>query len=173
MAEIFPDEGLDIILEIFPRGGTNLTTTYLCLFDSFTASTVGTAANGADSYTEPDFGSYARQSVLNTAWGAIAAGTGGRKTTATQVTFPTATSNSTNPTVENQATSPSADTRALSTANLQSPHPVQSPRTRRVASSKPTNTSCGMVPRISTSWRENRRSMNGSTCPRLRRAYPS
>lgn len=98
MAEIFPDEGLDIILEIFPRGGTNLTTTYLALFDAFTASTVGTAANGADSYTEPDFGSYARQSVLNTAWGAIAAGTGGRKTTATQVTFPTATSNSTNPT---------------------------------------------------------------------------
>ena len=24
MAEIFPDEGLDVILEIFPRGGTNL-----------------------------------------------------------------------------------------------------------------------------------------------------
>ncbi len=94
MAEIWPDEGLDIVLEIFPRGGTNLTTTYLALFTSFTASTVGTNGQGADTYTEPNFGSYARQSIAAASWGAIAAGTGGRKTTAAQVTFPTATSNS-------------------------------------------------------------------------------
>jgi hypothetical protein len=93
MAEIFPDEGLDIVLEIFPRGGTNLTTTYLSLFTSFTATTVGSSSQGADTYTEPDFGSYARQSIAAASWGAIAAGTGGRKTTAAQVTFPTATSN--------------------------------------------------------------------------------
>lgn len=91
MAEIYPDEGLDIILEIFPRGGTNLTTTYLALFTAFTASTVGTSSQGADSYTEPNFGSYARQSIAAASWGTIAAGTGGRKTTAAQVTFPTAT----------------------------------------------------------------------------------
>lgn len=91
MAEIWPDEGLDIVLEIFPRGGTNLTTTYLSLFTAFTASTVGTSGQAADTYTEPSGGAFARQSIANTAWGAIAAGTGGRKTTATQVTFPTAT----------------------------------------------------------------------------------
>ena len=91
MAEIWPDEGLDLAMEIFPRGGTNLTTTYLCLFTAFTASTVGSSSQGADSYTEPDFGSYARQSIAAASWGALAAGTGGRRTTAAQVTFPTAT----------------------------------------------------------------------------------
>jgi hypothetical protein len=94
MAEIWPDEGLDIVLEIFPRGGTNLTTTYLALFTAFTGTTVGSSSQGADSYTEPNFGSYARQSIAAASWGAIAAGTGGRKTTAAQVTFPTATGNS-------------------------------------------------------------------------------
>lgn len=93
MAEIFPDEGLDLILEIFPRGGANLTNTYLSLFTAFTASTVGSNTQNADTYTEPDFGSFARQAIAAASWGAIGAGTGGRKTTAAQVTFPTATSN--------------------------------------------------------------------------------
>jgi hypothetical protein len=91
MAEIWPDEGLDLVLTIFPKGGTNLNTTYLTLFTTFTASTVGTAGNAADSYTEPSGGAFARQSIVSGSWGAIAAGTGGRKTTAGQVTFPTAT----------------------------------------------------------------------------------
>jgi hypothetical protein len=91
MAEIWPDEGLDIVLTIFPKGGTNLNTTFLCLFTTFTASTVGTSGNAADSYTEPSGGAYARQTLVSGDWGAIAAGTGGRKTTATQITFPTAT----------------------------------------------------------------------------------
>lgn len=95
MAEIFPDEGLDVILEIFPRGGANLTTTYLSLFTTFSASTVGSNSQAADAYTEPDFGSFARQAVLASDWAAIAAGTGGRKTTAAQKTFPTATTNAT------------------------------------------------------------------------------
>ena len=86
------------VLEIFPRGGTNLTTTYLALFTAFTGSTVGSNSQGADSYPEPTFGSYARQSIAAASWGAIVAGTGGRKTTAAQVTFPTATSNSAGPT---------------------------------------------------------------------------
>ena len=91
MAEIFPDQGLDIVLNIFPRGGSNLTTTYIGLWTSFTASTVGSSSQTRTSYTETDFGSYARQSIAAASWGAIAAGTGGRKTTAGQVTFPTAT----------------------------------------------------------------------------------
>lgn len=93
MAEIFPDEGLDVILEIFPRGGANLTTTYLSLFTAFTASTVGASTSVANDYTEVDFGSYARLSVLASDWASIAAGSGGRKTTAAQKTFATATSN--------------------------------------------------------------------------------
>lgn len=96
MAEIWPDAGLDLVLGIFPKGGTNITTTYLALFTSFTATTVGSAAQGSTTnYTEPDFGAYARQSLAAATWGAQAAGTGGRKTTYSQVTFPTATSNST------------------------------------------------------------------------------
>ncbi|MDB5280923.1 MAG: hypothetical protein JWR61_5878 [Ferruginibacter sp.] len=91
MAEIFPDEGLDIILNIFPKGGTNLTTTYLGLHSAFTASTVGSSSQTLTSYTETDFASYAAQSILAASWGAIGAGTGGRLTTAAQVTFPTAT----------------------------------------------------------------------------------
>ena len=91
MAEIWPDEGLDLVLAIFPQGGTNLTTTYLSLFTAFTATTVGTNSSTADSYTEPSGGAYARQSIAAASWGAVAAGTGGRKTTAAQVTFPTAT----------------------------------------------------------------------------------
>lgn len=91
MAEIWPDEGLDIVLEIFPRGGANLTNTFLCLFTNFSASTVGTAGQTVDSYSEPSGGSYARQTINSASWGAIAAGSGGRKTTASQVTFPTAT----------------------------------------------------------------------------------
>lgn len=91
MAEIWPDEGLDITLEIFPRGGSNLTTTYLTLFTAFTASSVGTAGQTADAYTEPSGGAFARQAIVSGSWGGIAAGSGGRKTTASQVTFPTAT----------------------------------------------------------------------------------
>ncbi|WP_028058378.1 hypothetical protein [Candidatus Solirubrobacter pratensis] len=91
MAEIFPDEGLDIILNIFPKGGANLTTTFLALFTSFTAATVGASTSVADNYTESDFGAYARVAVLAADWGALGAGTGGRKTTAAQKTFPTAT----------------------------------------------------------------------------------
>ena len=90
MAEVWPDEGLDILLTIFPKGGTNLTTTYLSLFTSFTATTCGSNTSVANDYTEPAGGSYARQSIASGSWGAIAAGTGGRKTTAAQVTFPTA-----------------------------------------------------------------------------------
>lgn len=91
MAEIWPDEGLDLVLTIFPMGGTNLTQTFLTLFTAYSASTVGTAGQLADSYTEPSGGAFARQTITSGQWGAIAAGTGGRKTTAAQITFPTAT----------------------------------------------------------------------------------
>lgn len=94
MAEIFPDEGLNLILNIFPKGGTNLTTTYLALFTAFTASTVGSSSQTRSSYTETTFGGYVRVSVASTDWGTIAAGTGGRAVPATQKTFATATGTS-------------------------------------------------------------------------------
>jgi len=91
MAEIVPDEGLNLKLGIFPKNGTNLGTVYLGLFTAFTAATVGTSAQGMASYTEADFGSYLVQSVAAADWGSVAAGTGGRRVTAAQKSFPAAT----------------------------------------------------------------------------------
>ena len=97
MAEIFPSEGLNLVLAIVPKNGTNAASTYMGLWGTnFSASTVGTAANPRSSYTEPSGGAYARQAIAAASWGANADGGGGasepgRKTTAGQVTFPTAT----------------------------------------------------------------------------------
>lgn len=91
MAEIWPDEGLDIVLGYFPRNGTLPANTWLAVFTAFTASTVGTNTDTRASYTEPGAGvNYARQTISSASWGAQAAATGGRKTTASQVTFGTA-----------------------------------------------------------------------------------
>jgi hypothetical protein len=89
MAEIFPDEGLDIVLGQWPKDATRLSTTYLCLFTSQTASTVITSGQTLTNVTETTYTSYARQSLAAATWGAQAAGTGGRKTTYSQITFPT------------------------------------------------------------------------------------
>jgi hypothetical protein len=97
MAEIFPTEGLDMVIAILPKNGANVASTYIGLWGTnFTASTVGTASNPRASYTEPSGGAYARQTIAAASWGANADGGGGasepgRKTTAGQVTFPTAT----------------------------------------------------------------------------------
>ena len=89
MAEIFPDEGLDLILGQFPKNSTRITSTYLCLFTSQTASTVITSGQTMANITETAYTDYARQALATATWGAVAAGTGGRKTTYPQVTFPT------------------------------------------------------------------------------------
>jgi hypothetical protein len=89
MAEIFPDEGLDIVLGQWPLQATRLTTTYCCLFTSQTASTVITSVQTVANIVETTYTSYARQSMAGATWGAAAAGTGGRKTTFPQMTFPT------------------------------------------------------------------------------------
>lgn len=98
MAEIFPSEGLNLVLAIVPKNGTNASTTYIGLWGtSFSASTVGTAGNPRASYDEvASAGSYTRKSIAAASWGANADGGGsadqpGRKTTAGQVTFDTAT----------------------------------------------------------------------------------
>jgi len=98
MAEIFPSEGLDLVLAIVPKNGTNAASTYIGLWGTtFTASTVGTAGNARASYDEPSGGSYTRIAHAAASWGATGAGTSGssdqpgRKTAGTQATFQTAT----------------------------------------------------------------------------------
>jgi hypothetical protein len=91
MAAIFPDTGLDIVLGQFPKDATRLTTTYLGLFTSQTASTVITHAQTGTNVTETAYTSYARQALATATWGAQAEyqTTLGRITTYPQVTFPT------------------------------------------------------------------------------------
>jgi hypothetical protein len=89
MAEIFPDEGLNIVLGQFPKNDTRITVLSLCLFTSQTASTVITSGQTIANVTETVYTSYARQSLATATWGAQGAGTGGRLSTYPQVTFPT------------------------------------------------------------------------------------
>lgn len=97
VAETFSNEGLDLLLAIFPRGGTNLTTCYLGLFTGATASSTPLQTAVLSTFTgvaEAAFTSYARQSIAAASWGAQAAGSGaasgGRQSTAGQVSFPAA-----------------------------------------------------------------------------------
>lgn len=90
MAEIFPDEGLDLILSYIPKGTAPPTTLYVGLFSSQTATTVpaNTAVLAtATGVTEVAGTGYARQSIAAAAWAAQSAATGGRKTVGPQVTF--------------------------------------------------------------------------------------
>jgi hypothetical protein len=95
MAEIFPDEGLDHILNKVPRATTAIQTTYyLGLFTAQTASTVpasSTTLASDTNVTEPSGGSYARVAVANTDWGAITTSGSGRRTTSAQKSFPAST----------------------------------------------------------------------------------
>lgn len=96
-AEIFPDEGLDHILNKVPKAGTAIQTTYyLGLFTTGTATTTpagGGAGTRTDSLatagtaSEPGAGGYARVAIANTSWGALAtSGNGRRTTTSTAIT---------------------------------------------------------------------------------------
>jgi hypothetical protein len=91
MAYMLPDEGLDIILGQFPKDTTRLTSVYLCLFSSHTASTVITHAQAMADITESAWTNYARQALANTGWGAPAefSGADGRVVAFSQITFPT------------------------------------------------------------------------------------
>jgi hypothetical protein len=98
MAETFTSEGIDLILAIFPKGGTNLTTTHVGLWTTGgSASTTPAFATVLSTYTtigEAAPTSYARQPVASGSWGATGAGSGaasgGRQTAAGQVSFPAA-----------------------------------------------------------------------------------
>lgn len=86
-----PDEGLDVVLGQFPKNDTRLTTEYLCLATSQTASTVITHAQTMADITETVFTNYARQALATATWGALAERPTnlGRQTVYPQVTFPT------------------------------------------------------------------------------------
>lgn len=88
-AEIFPDEGLNLVLGQWPKNDTRITAHSLCLFTSQSASTVITSGQTVANITETTYTSYARQSLATATWGAQGAGTGGRLTTYSQITFPT------------------------------------------------------------------------------------
>ena len=93
MAEIFPDESLDLLLGVFPKNGANIPTLYLGLFTSQSASTVParSATGGAtpSGWTETTYPSYARQAIPSTSWGPEVTVGSGREVTAAQVTLPT------------------------------------------------------------------------------------
>lgn len=92
MAQMCPDEGLDLWLGQFPLSTAKYTSPLnLCLFTSQTASTVITHAQNLSNITETTYTSYARQSLAAATWGALAERPTnlGRQTTYPQVTFPT------------------------------------------------------------------------------------
>lgn len=91
-AEIFPNEGLDLIFGAVPKGGTGPTNTWLGLFTAFTGSTVGTSAALIASWSEvPSAGAYVRQTIASASWGTVGTTQSGRGSGAAQVTFATAT----------------------------------------------------------------------------------
>lgn len=108
MAEILPDEGLDFLLGIFPKNGTNAANLYLGLFKGGSATTVparsATLATMGGTFAEvttTDYPGYARVAIPAADWGAIAtesiwAAAGGvtdaRVVTAAQKSFAAATS---------------------------------------------------------------------------------
>ena len=92
MAQMMPDEGLDIVLGQIPKDTAKYTSPMnLALFTSQTASTVITHAQTIANITETTYTNYARQSLAAATWGAVAERPTnlGRQSTYPQVTFPT------------------------------------------------------------------------------------
>ena len=92
MAQMMPDEGLDIVLGQIPKDTAKYTSPMnLALFTSQTASTVITHAQTIANITETVYTNYARQSLAAATWGAVAERPTnlGRQSTYPQVTFPT------------------------------------------------------------------------------------
>lgn len=92
MAEIFPNEGLDLIYGLAPKGGTGPANTWLALFTAHSASTVGTSAEVVGSLAEvSNSGAYTRQTISSASWGTVGTTQSGRGSAAAQLTFATAT----------------------------------------------------------------------------------
>lgn len=92
MAEIFPNEGLDLIFAGYPKGATGPANTWLGLFTSWTASTVAGSGSVIASWAEvSNAGAYVRQTISSASWGTVGTTQSGRGSGAAQVTFATAT----------------------------------------------------------------------------------
>lgn len=103
MASIFPDEGLDVIVGIVPKGGTVLSTTYVGLFTSSSggsavpasSATVAAMGTGYAECATAGWSTYARQSIASASWGTSGAQTiwsvTGRGAVGPQVSFPAPT----------------------------------------------------------------------------------
>jgi hypothetical protein len=92
MAQMMPDEGLDIVLGQIPKDTAKYTSPlHLKLFTSQTATTVITHAQTLSNITETTYTSYAEQNLAAATWGAAAERPTnlGRQSTYPQVTFPT------------------------------------------------------------------------------------
>lgn len=92
MAEIFPNEGLDLIFAGYPKGATGPANTWLGLFTSWSATTVAGSASVIASWAEvSNAGAYVRQTISSASWGTVGTTQSGRGSAAAQVTFATAT----------------------------------------------------------------------------------
>ncbi len=94
MANIYVDQGIDTILGVFPKNGSNFGVLYIGLFTSQSATTVParSATSGAtpSGWTEASGTNYARQVIASGDWSAPVTDSTGRKITATQVVYPAA-----------------------------------------------------------------------------------
>ena len=92
MAEIFPDEGLDLILSVITGNAAAPANLYMGLFTSQTASTVparGAVLATQTGVTEASGTDYARVQVTPGNWAGPATNGNGRRRTSVQKTFAT------------------------------------------------------------------------------------
>jgi hypothetical protein len=92
MTEIFPDEGLDMVLAVVTGNQAAPANLYMGLFTSQTASTVparDAVLATQTGVTEVTGTGYVRVQVTPANWGAPATNGNGRKRTSAQKTFPT------------------------------------------------------------------------------------
>lgn len=92
MAETFSDEGLQRILGVWPKNGTNDASLFLGLFSSQTATTVPAQTAVLATQTGvaelASTGGYARATITAASWGAATtSGTGDRVTTSSAISF--------------------------------------------------------------------------------------
>jgi hypothetical protein len=100
MADVYPDEGCDLILASFPKGATPPATLYVGMFTSSGGptsvpprnATLAALPAGFAEVSTAGWSTYARQPVTAASWSAPASGTlwgvSGRIVTGPQVSFP-------------------------------------------------------------------------------------
>lgn len=90
MAEVFPQEGLDYLLQSIPRSSQPPSYLWLGLFVTQSATTVIAPTQGLGVVTEPSGFGYVRGTIPATAWGAPTFYPSGRIVTASLISLPTA-----------------------------------------------------------------------------------